>query len=862
MALRPGVGDDPTVTVAMRTRRVVDDLWRDLRLAIRALGTTPVVTSVAMLSLALAIGGNTAIFSILNGLLLNSLPVREPDRLVHVTDSVLRDTGETRVRAWSHPVWEQIKQRGDLFEAATAWSFTRFNLAESGETRFVDGVWADGGFFSTLGIQAIRGRTFSPEDDARGGGPDGPVTIVSYQYWQRRLAGDPNVIGTQVRLNNVSFTIVGITPAEFFGLEVGRSFDFIVPLKCESLVRGRDSVLDSASTNFLSIIARLSREQSLESAVATLRRAQPEIRATTVGPWSKDVTDQYLASPFTLVPAATGYSNLRSNYQRPLVIIAVIVGLVLLIGCVNVANFLLARAIGRGHELSVRLALGASPARLARQLFTESMVLAAAGAGLGILVAGSISQFLVKQLSTPTAVVFLDISLDRRVLAFTAGVTALTALLFGTAPAIRAARVSPIDALKQQNRSSVGERRGLMAWLVIVQVSLSLMLVVTAGLFIRSFASLVTRPLGLDPNHVLVVTIDTQGANIGRVQRLALYENARGAASGVPGVAHAAISHLTPVGGGGFTPPLEIPDASNNEAQRQSQLVPANGDVFGNLVSPGWFETFGIPLRVGRAFAPSDRAGAERVAIVNEAFARRFFADGRVLGRTVILYPGTARALRALVVGLAGDAVYSSPREAIPPTWYLPIAQFDLPEFSFATARLSVRAETSSPERLIQPVVAAVANLNPRLSLTPRLLSSQVHFALTRERLMAQLAGFLSLLALLMAALGLYGMASYSIQRRRTEIALRLALGATRRGILALLMATVSVLVGAGMVAGTVLSLWTLRLARGLLFDLEPSDPLTFAGSLLVLCVVAGVAAWLPARRAVRIDPAGVLRGA
>jgi predicted permease len=539
----------------------------------------------------------------------------------------------------------------------------------------------------------------------------------------------------------------------------------------------------------------------------------------------------------------------------------VIVALVLLIGCVNVANVMLARASGRRHELSVRLALGASRSRLARQLLAESVALSGASAAFGVLVAAYSSHFLVRQLSTPTSPVVLDVSIDRSVLAFTVAVTAVTSLLFGAAPAFRAARVAPLDALKDQGRASIGQQRGgLMGWLVVLQVALSVVLVVAAGLFVRSFTSLANRPLGLEPAQVLVVTVDPQGAGGDPTQRVALYERAREAVLGLPDVADAAISHLTPVGGGGFTPAVEISGIALSGTRRPPQLIAADGDVFGNLVSPRWLGTFGTPLIAGRDFAEGDRRGTARVAIVNETFARRFLGGASPLGRTIIVYPNTPRALSAQIVGVAADAIYSSPRQPVPPTWYFPIAQFDVAGFPFASARLSVRARTGSPELLTKSVASAVAAVAPQLALTFRPLAGQIHASLTRERLMAQLAGFLGVVAVLLAGLGLYGVTAYAISRRRTEIAIRMAIGATPRGVVALVLARVWLLVGVGIVAGTAISIWTAKFVDGLIYGLPPREPTTLVGAAVVLCVISGLAGWLPARRAVRIDPVATLR--
>ena len=586
---------------------------------------------------------------------------------MHVTDSVVTDDGETRVRAWSNPFWEQLRQRPQVFESATAWSFAQFDLASSGETRFVRGLWADGGFFETLGVSATLGRTFSNLDDQRGGGPEGPVTIISYAYWQREFGGAEDAIGRVVRLNSVPFTIVGVTPSGFFGTEVGRTFEFIVPLGTEVLIRGADSALENTSRNFLSVMGRLKPGQSVADAGTALRALQPAIRQATLGPWSPDVVERYLASPFTVLPAATGYPDLRSGYERPLLIVAAIVALVLIVGCVNVANLLLARAIARRHEFSVQVALGASRWRVARQLLIESLLLSATGAVLGLVIAAFASKLLLRQLSTPANVVFLDVSIDGLVLAFTAGVAAMATMLFGTLPALRAARVTPMDARGR----SIGEhsRGGVAGSLVVVQVALSVALVVAAGLFIRSLASLTGRPLGFEADQVLVVTIDPERTGIDAAQRVALYNHVRSAVLALPNVANAGLSHRTPVGGGGFTPAVEIVAAAA-DGRRPPELVAADREVFGNLISPGWFDTFGTPIRVGRDFVGGDRIGAPRVAVVNETFARRFLG-GSPLGSMLTVYPNTPRAVSAQIVGVVADAVYGSPESSCLPcgTW-------------------------------------------------------------------------------------------------------------------------------------------------------------------------------------------------
>ncbi len=837
-----------------RGTHFTDGWWRDLALACRSLRATPVVTLVAIASLTLGIGANTAIFSVTNSLLLRTLPVKDPSRLV-----LISDTARSHVRAWSYPIWEQVRRRPELFARSAAWSFTRFNLSAGGETQFIDGIWASGSFFETLGVQPLLGRTLSDTDDVRGGGPDGPVAVIGYGFWQRRFGGAPDVVGRTLSLEGVSFTIVGVTRPEFSGPEVGRLFDAIVPIGTEPLVRGADSFLDDSGVTFLTMMARLGTNQSAESATAGLRQVQSQIRDATLGDigrfGSRDAIDRYLKAPFTLVPGATGFGgarDLRELYQRPLLTLMLVVGLLLLIACVNVANLLTARAIARRHELSLRLALGASRGRLVRQLLAESVVLYGAGAAAGLLVATWTSGALVRQLSTAAYPVFLDVSIDVRILAFTIGITILTTLLFGTVPAFRASGSAPVDALREHQRGVAGRPRPTLSdSLVVVQIALSLVLVFAAGLFVRTFASLRTRPLGFEPALVLVVNIDAHRSGNDASQRIALYEQARETTRALPDVAEAALSLTTPVGSGQFTPLVEIQGVSDTR-----------GPVWANLISPGWLSTFQIPLVAGRDLSDADRAGTPRVVIVNEAFARKFAEGKSPLGLTISLYPHTPRTLGPFeIVGVVGDAVYASLRGPSPPTFYVPLAQFDyLPELGIRSLNLSVRAKTAPAMAVAKSVTAAIAGVNPDLSLTFRPLANQVSDALTQERLTALLSGSFGVLALLLAALGLYGVTMYSVASRRMEIGVRIALGASTLSVARLVLFRAALLVCGGILVGGAISMWAARFVATLIYGLPSRDITTLLASAAILLVVGGCAAWLPTHRAVRIEPAVVLR--
>jgi putative ABC transport system permease protein len=820
----------------------------DLRLAIRTLSATPIVSVVAILSLALGIGANTAIFSVVDTLLLRSLPVKDPEQLVQ-----LEEASADGQRNWTYPIWDQIDQRPQLFDRAFAWSNTRFNLAAGGETEFVDGIWASAGMFDTLGVPPVLGRTFNHADDRRGGGPDGPVAVISYDFWQRRFGGATDAIGGTLNVERVPVTVIGVTPPGFFGPDVGRTFDIVLPLGVEPLVRGRETWLDGRSTWWLSVIARLKPNQSREAAIQALQNAQPQIREATHPGWA-----DYLKDPLTLVPAANGDSALRRRYHRAATILMGIVGLVLLIAASNIANLLLARATARRHELSVRLALGASRGQLIRLLLTESVVLATIGAGLGILLARSTGQVLVAQMSTPNSRVFLDLSLDWRVLGFAIAATAVSVLLFGTAPALRGADVRPMEAIKEHGRSASSHGHARMSsTLVIAQVALSVILVAAAGLFVRTFATLANLPLGFQPAQVLVVTVNAQRTQVAPSDRLALFERARHAVASVPGVGGASLSIVTPVTGQGWNGTVEVSDVPPLPG-RQSM-------TFKNAVTPDWFRTLGTPLIVGRHFTDSDGTGAPRVAIVNQTFVRKFMNGASPIGHTVRDrgVPGLANNdVPKEIVGVVADAVYRNLREPIPATLYVPMAQLS-ESFAVPAISLSVRSTNAgSPALLSHSVATAIADVNSALAVTFLPMTSLVNASLTQERVIATLSGFFGGLALLLAGLGLYGVTAYAVSRRRSEIGIRMALGAPPSGVVRLVFARVARLVGAGVIAGILVSLWLSRFVESLLFGMTSRDPMTLAAAALVLTIVGAVAGWIPARRASRIDPGRVLRDA
>jgi putative ABC transport system permease protein len=814
--------------------RALDQLRQDLRTALRGLHKSPGFALVAVGTLALGIGANTALFSIFSSLVLRPLPVRDAGSLVLVADG-----------SWTYPIWEQIARLdGEVFDGAIAWSEARFDLSRGGRTELVNGAFVSGRFFDVLDVTAARGRLLTPADDIAGSA-DGPVAVISYRLWQQHFGGASDIIGRSLTLERVPFTIVGVMPPGFFGVDVGRTADLIVPFATEPVMRGRESVLAERSTWWVEIMARVKAGQDEHDAAAAVNARRAQIREATLPDWSEAMRAGYLDKPFTFVPAATGKSGLRRRFQTPLLAMVVAVGLVLLVACANIASLLLARALARRHELSVRLALGASRGRLTQLLFIESLLLASAGAAIGLVFAKWSSALLVQQLTTWRGAIFLDLAIDWRVLAFTAGLACVSALVAGVAPVLGLKSVAAGEALKDAGRSISGDRRfAVRGTLVIAQVALSLVLIVAAGLFLRTFTTLSRVPLGFTPEPLLVTEIELRTAGIPADERGALTTRLLDAASAVPGVTTAAVSQMTPVNGGGWNNWVGDSPAPPRDRRQMTWL---------NAVTPGWFATMKIPLRGGRDFNTSDRGEGVMVAIVNESFVRRFLSDRQPIGATVHLGPKDAYQ----VIGVVGDAVYRNPREGMMPTLYLPLAQR---KQDFSRAVLTVAAAPGRRAAVERDLAAALSRVDPSMTFTFRTFDELIDATVAQERLIAMLASFFGALALLLAGIGLYGIVAQAVRARESEIGLRLALGAQPASIVRLVLNSVALLVAIGLSIGLLVGVWAVRFLTPLLFEVEARDTATFMTASGVLIAVGALAAWLPARRAARLDPATVLR--
>ena len=806
----------------------------ELRDAFRSLRSTPLLTAVAVLSLALGIGANTAIFSLLDAALFRALPVPEPERLV-----IVGDAGEERT-AWPQAVWNEIRDR-EVLAGGFAWFWSRFDTAERGERQLVDGLAASGRMFEALQLRAVIGRMLAPADDVVESGPDGLTAVISHRLWRERFGGSPDVLRRTITIDGRHFTIVGVMPPEFTGLYVGLPVDVVIPLG-ESGTERRPP--------YVTIMGRLTADQTPESVTSMLRAMQPAIRATTNPYEVSPYREEYLREPFTVRAAPAGVSFLEGRYGQPLRILLGVAGLVLVIACGNLAMLLVARALARHHELGVRAALGATTHRLAWQLGLECLLLATSGVALGLVFAHWCAGLIVSGLSTQAYSVALDVGPDWRVFGFASAAGFVTVLLFGTPPALYAWRIQPIDAWRMPTRGVTRARAFGPGGVVVAQVAISLILVIATGLFLRTFRALASADVGFEPDRVVIVTVDARKSAFPSERRDILYERLTEAVAGASRVESAAASLAVPGGNLAFTPWIELPDGT--------ALPQGPTGVYGNRISAGWFETLGTRLLAGRELQRADRPGAPGVVIVNQSFAERFLGTTNPVGRTIVLRSAPDGAREPLeVVGVVENAMYRLIKELPPPSIYMPLAQMSgtLPP----GVSLTVRAEALDAA-LTRQLAAALLGVDRDLSLTFRTLEDQVSAQYAQERLVARVATIFGALALLLAGLGLYGVTAHAVAQRRVEIGIRLAVGAEPRAVMRLVLVRTMLLVAGGVGLGLMGAVAAARAIRSMLFNVEPGDPATIVGSCALLVAAGALAAWHPARRAARIDPASVLR--
>jgi predicted permease len=835
----------------LQSYRSEDQMIQDLRYGVRMLMKNPSFTFVAVMSLALGIGANTAIFQLLDVVRLRTLPVRAPQELAEVR-LVDMEGARGNFSSWhptvTNPIWEQVRERQQSFSSIFAWATDGFNLAQGGEVRPAEALWVSGEFFNILGIEPELGRVFTAADDRRGSGA--PALVISHAFWQREYGGDQAVIGRKITLGDSPCEIIGVTPASFYGLEVGRSFDIAVPISGEEVIRGKNNRLDSGTDWWLTVSGRLKPGVSIEQAAAQLDSISPTLFETTLPANYPPVSvDRYLGFKLTAVPAGSGISQLRDNYSRSLWLLLAIAGLVLLIACANLANLLLARASVREREIAVRQALGASRGRLVRQLLVESLLLATVGAALGAVLAQGLSRLLVSFLNTDGNQVFLELSPDWRVLGFAVVLAGLTCILFGLAPAMRATRIELGAVMKAGGRGLTAsrERFSLRRALVVVQVALSLVLVAGAFLFSRSLGKLMTVDVGFRQQGILITNLGFRRVNVPPERRLAFKDELLERIQSIPGIESVAETNIVPLSGSGWGNNiwLDSEDGSN----RKNTLL--------SRVGPNYFKTLGTPVLGGREFDERDKAGAPKVAVVNESFARQLLNAANPIGLRFWIEktpydPETVYE----VVGLVGNTKYEDLREDFGPIAYLSAAQDPRPGTG---GQLIIRSRLPQAE-IVSSIKGVLADINPSIAVSFQGFKSMIDGSILRERLMATLSGFFGLLALVLAYIGLYGILSYGVASRLNEIGIRMALGARRGNVLWLIMREAVWLVLIGVAVGLPVIMMTTRLVSTLLYGMQPNDPVSLGLGTAVLFVIAMSAAYIPARRATRVDPLVALR--
>jgi putative ABC transport system permease protein len=836
---------------------------RDAQYGLRLLRRAPGFAAIAILSLALGIGANAAIFHLIATVRLRSLPIANPQELAEVRAEGVEGFGisEDANAQITYPLWEQIRAHQAAFSAMFAWGNVRFLAGRGGEARRARGLWVSGDFFQVLRIAPERGRLLTADDDRRGCGA--AAAVVSHSFWQTYFGGRESVIGSTLTLLDQPFTVVGVTPAGFTGLEIGQAFDVAVPVCSAALwdtsLGGKR--LEQRDFWWLTVMGRLEPDWTIARADAHLRALSPGLlEATVPSGYSADLLARYRSFRFGAIPAGRGVSRLRQAHGLSLSLLLGLTGLVLLMTCGNLANLMLARAAAREREIAVRAAIGASRSRLVSQMLIESLLVAGGGAALAIPVALLSGRALVAFLDTSANPVFLNLTADWQLISFVGVIAVLTAILFGLVPALRVSIVDPIAVMNLSSRGSTLNRQGvrLQRGLVVAQIAVSLVLIVAALAFVQSFRNLALVDTGFEQHGTIAVSfLDLKAASLPLERRIAFQEQLTSEIRSVPGVAAAAAASIVPLSGGTWAHFFQVTSHAGN-APRVSRFT---------YVSPGYFDTLKIPIRSGRDFQDLDHAGSRRVMLVNESFVLSHLGGLHPIGSTIRTvaeagYPATTYE----IIGVVGDTKYADLREEpcwcdvstrwMPPIAYVPIAQD--PGLQ-PWASVIVRSSTSEPA-VASAITERVTRLNPAIAIQFTELKSQIRERLVAERLMAWLAGAFGVLAMILVTVGLYGIIAYLAVSRRNEMGIRLSLGSTRAQILMLVLRESLWLGVAGLIIGLPLAAAAMRGLHTWLFGLSPIDLPTAAAGACLVAATAALAGCVPAWRAARFSPDIALR--
>jgi putative ABC transport system permease protein len=812
--------------------RLLDDTASAVRYALRTFRRDKAFAATAVLTLALGIGANTAIFSLIDALMLQSLPVRSPQELVQLK---MRSPGPTASpdESFSYPIVHALDAHRELFSGVTGFAGFQVIVGAPGAADRVPAALVTGSFFETLGLNPIVGRLLTAADD-RPGAP--LVAVSSYDYWERHLGRDPRVIGEPLVLNGAPVTIVGVTPPGFVGATVGAVADLTLPVSTLPTVAPQAAPLLRSGNFWLRVLARPRRDLSTEQLRARLAAVWRHESADLIpSDWPASERRDKTDAVIELTPGGRGWTYLRSLYDKPLRVLMGSVALLLLIACANVASLLLARGSARQREIAIRLAIGAARRRIVWQLLVESTLLSLIGAVAGVFVAWFSGRMLLDVLSSGRQRVIFDLTPNVHVLGFTVAIAIATGVLFGIAPALQSTASGPAPALRDDVRTATGRTR-LLSALVTAQVALSLVLLVGAGLFVRTLQNLRNLDPGFKAEGVLLVDFERRTTAVPTT----LLDDVRR----LPGVLSGSVSTHTPLNGWIWSEP----------AVAAGTPLPDRDTAIFVAASPGFFSTLQIPLLMGREFSTRDSASAPHVAIVSESFTRKFLGGTNPVGRQLSAkVRGQRQELQ--IIGIAADTRATDLRQAPYPTVYVP---YDQLSGSISTT-LEVRA-AGSPNTVASELRDLLRPRFPDMPVEVRPLSEQVQATMVQDRMMALLAGSFGILALVLASVGVYGLLAYGVARRTSEIGIRMALGAQPKGVVSLVVNGMRRPVAAGVLLGLPASWAATRMIASMLFGLAPADPATIAAAVIVLAVVAHVAAYLPARRAASVDPLVALR--